>query len=40
MNPDSGLFLAFGAIVLVLVLAILGLSYILGQRHKDRAAPW
>ncbi|WP_346320260.1 NADH-quinone oxidoreductase subunit A [Chitinophaga sp. YIM B06452] len=36
MNP-SWPFLVFGAIVLVLVLAILGLSYILGQRHKDRA---
>ncbi|WP_298708315.1 NADH-quinone oxidoreductase subunit A [Chitinophaga sp.] len=30
-------FLVFGAIVLVLVLAILGLSYLLGQRHKDRS---
>lgn len=30
-------FLVFGAIVLVLVSAILGLSYVLGQRHKDRA---
>lgn len=36
MNPTWP-FLVFGAIVLVLVLAILGLSYILGQRHKDRA---
>lgn len=36
MNP-SWPFLAFGGIVLVLVLAILGLSYLLGQRHKDRA---
>lgn len=30
-------FLAFGAIVLILVSVILGLSYVLGQRHKDRA---
>lgn len=30
-------FIVFGAIVLVLVGAILGLSYILGQHHKDRA---
>ncbi|HEY0609561.1 MAG TPA: NADH-quinone oxidoreductase subunit A, partial [Chitinophaga sp.] len=30
-------FLVFGAIVLVLISAILGLSYVLGQRHKDRA---
>lgn len=30
-------FLVFGAIVLVLIGAILGLSYVLGQRHKDRA---
>jgi len=36
MNP-SWPFLVFGGIVLVLVLAILGLSYLLGQRHKDRA---
>ncbi|MRG43971.1 NADH:ubiquinone oxidoreductase subunit A [Chitinophaga sp. SYP-B3965] len=36
MNP-SWPFLVFGGIVLVLVLAILGLSYVLGQRHKDRA---
>ncbi|WP_119079704.1 NADH-quinone oxidoreductase subunit A [Chitinophaga alhagiae] len=30
-------FLVFGAIVLVLVAAILGLSFVLGQRHNDRA---
>lgn len=36
MNP-SWPFLVFGGIVLVLVLAILGLSYVLGQRHKDRS---
>ncbi|WP_343703637.1 NADH-quinone oxidoreductase subunit A [Chitinophaga sp.] len=30
-------FLVFGAIVLVLVAAILGLSFLLGQRHNDRA---
>lgn len=30
-------FLVFAGIVMVLVLAILGLSYVLGQRHKDRA---
>lgn len=36
MNPTWP-FLVFGAIVIVLVLAILGLSYLLGQRHKDRA---
>ena len=30
-------FLVFGSIVLVLIRAILGLSYVLGQRHKDRA---
>lgn len=30
-------FLVFAAIVMVLVLAILGLSYVLGQRHKDRS---
>jgi NADH-quinone oxidoreductase subunit A len=30
-------FLVFGAIVLTLVGVILGLSYVLGQRHKDRA---
>jgi NADH-quinone oxidoreductase subunit A len=30
-------FIAFGAIVLILVSVILGLSYVLGQRHKDRA---
>ncbi|HEU4556044.1 MAG TPA: NADH-quinone oxidoreductase subunit A [Chitinophaga sp.] len=30
-------FVVFGAIVLALVIAILGLSYVLGQRHKDRA---
>lgn len=36
MNPTWP-FLLFGAIVVFLVLAILGLSYVLGQRHKDRA---
>ena len=36
MNP-AWPFLVFGAIVFVLVAAILGLSYILGQRHNDRA---
>ncbi|MGX5816834.1 NADH-quinone oxidoreductase subunit A [Chitinophaga lutea] len=36
MNP-SWPFLVFGGIVIILVAAILGLSYILGQRHKDRA---
>lgn len=36
MNP-SWPFLVFGGIVLVLVLAILGLSFVLGQRHKDRS---
>lgn len=30
-------FVVFGAIVLVLVGTILGLSYLLGERHKDRA---
>jgi len=30
-------FLAYGAIVVVLISIILGLSYVLGQRHKDRA---
>jgi NADH-quinone oxidoreductase subunit A len=30
-------FLAYGAIVVILVSVILGLSYVLGQRHKDRA---
>lgn len=30
-------FVVFGAIVLVLVGTILGLSYMLGERHKDRA---
>lgn len=30
-------FLAYGAIVVVLICIILGLSYVLGQRHKDRA---
>ncbi|PSL46135.1 NADH dehydrogenase subunit A [Chitinophaga niastensis] len=30
-------FLAYGAIVVILVSIILGLSYVLGQRHKDRA---
>jgi NADH-quinone oxidoreductase subunit A len=30
-------FLVFAGIVMVLVLAILGLSYLLGQHHKDRA---
>jgi NADH-quinone oxidoreductase subunit A len=29
--------LLYGAIVLSLVLAMLGLSYLLGQRHKERA---
>jgi NADH-quinone oxidoreductase subunit A len=29
--------LVYGAIVLSLVLAMLGLSFVLGQRHKDRA---
>ena len=29
--------LAYGAVVLGLVTAILGLSFVLGQRHKDRA---
>ena len=29
--------LLYGAIVLSLVLAMLGVSYVLGQRHKDRA---
>lgn len=29
--------LVYGAIVLSLVLAILGLSFVLGQRHKERA---
>jgi NADH-quinone oxidoreductase subunit A len=36
MNP-AWPFLVFGAIVLVLVTAILGLSYVLGQRHNDRS---
>lgn len=36
MNP-SWPFLVFGAIILVLVTVILGLSYILGQRHNDRS---
>lgn len=36
MNPTWP-FLVFGAIVLVLVLAILGLSYLLGERHNERA---
>lgn len=30
-------FIAYGGIVLILVSLILGLSYVLGQRHKDRA---
>lgn len=30
-------FLVYGAIVLILVCVILGLSYVLGQRHKDRS---
>ncbi|NML38286.1 NADH-quinone oxidoreductase subunit A [Chitinophaga sp. G-6-1-13] len=30
-------FVAYGGIVLILVSLILGLSYVLGQRHKDRA---
>ena len=30
-------FLAYGAIVVILISIILGLSYVLGQRHKDRA---
>ncbi|CAL1517572.1 NADH-quinone oxidoreductase subunit A [Chitinophaga sp. MM2321] len=30
-------FLAYGGIVLILVSIILGLSYVLGQRHKERA---
>ncbi|GEP98154.1 NADH-quinone oxidoreductase subunit A [Chitinophaga cymbidii] len=30
-------FLVFAGIIMVLVLVILGLSYILGQHHKDRA---
>lgn len=36
MNP-AWPFLVFGAIVFVLVATILGLSYVLGQRHNDRA---
>ncbi|WP_160712695.1 NADH-quinone oxidoreductase subunit A [Chitinophaga solisilvae] len=30
-------FVVYGGIVLILVSLILGLSYVLGQRHKDRA---
>lgn len=30
-------FLVFAGIIMVLVLVILGLSYVLGQHHKDRA---
>lgn len=30
-------FLAYGAIVVILISIILGLSYVLGQRHKERA---
>lgn len=36
MNP-AWPFLVFGAIVMLLVTAILALSYVLGQRHNDRA---
>lgn len=40
LNENTGLLwpiIAYGAIVLSLVLAMLGLSFVLGQRHKERA---